>query len=69
MVKLESIIPGVRLAGVIGDQSVEVVATRAYGPNSLEGVWRGPEGLGEQTFDSDLHRRRLARASRNVAAR
>ena len=51
MVRLESIVTGMRLAGVIGDQSVEVVATRAYGPNSLEVVWRGPDGLGERIFD------------------
>ena len=51
MVKLESIVTGLRLAGITGDQSVEVVATRAYGPNSLEVVWRGPDGLGERIFD------------------
>ena len=36
MVRLESIVAGVRLAGVIGDQSGEVVATRAYGPNPVK---------------------------------
>ena len=51
MVKLESIVTGLRLVGITGDQSVEVVTTRAYGPNSLEVVWRGPDGFGERIFD------------------
>ena len=51
MVNLENIVPGMRLAGVIGYRSVEIVATRSYGPNSLEVVWRGPDGLGERIFD------------------
>ena len=68
MVRLESIVTGMRLAGVIGDQSVEVVTTRAYGPNSLEVVWRGPDGLGERIFDrSDEPRLRTLSEGRRFA--
>ena len=68
MVRLEIIVPGMRLTGVIGDQSVEVVATRPYGPNSLEVVWRGPDGLGERIFDrSDERRLRTVSAGRSFA--
>ena len=68
MIRLESIVAGVRLAGIIGDQSVEVVATRAYGPNALEVVWRGPDGLGERIFDrSDEPRLRTVSGGRSFA--
>ena len=68
MVRLESIVPGVRLAGVIGEQSVEVVSTRAYGANTLEVVWRGPDGLGARIFDrSDEQRLRTVGAGRSFA--
>ena len=57
-----------RLAGVIGEKGVEVVATRSYGPNSLEVVWRGPDGLGERIFDrSDESRLRTTPAGRSYA--
>ena len=68
MVRLENIVPGMRLTGIISDQSVEVVATRSYGPNSLEVVWRGPDGLGERIFDrSDEPRLRTVSAGRSFA--
>ncbi len=46
--KLERIVPGCRLSGVAGGGSVEVVATRSYGPDAVEITWRGPDGLGSQ---------------------
>ena len=68
MVSLNKIVPGMRLAGVIGDQSVEVVATRPYGRDTLEVVWRGPDGLGERIFDrSDEQRLRTIAADRSFA--
>ena len=48
MVKLESIVAGSHLAGLHGDIPVEVIATRAYGPDAVEVTWRGPEGLGDR---------------------
>ena len=53
MMKLESIVPGSRLAGVHGDSPVEVVATRAYGPDAVEVTWKGPDGLGERILYRD----------------
>ena len=53
MVKLESIVPGSRLAGVLGDETVEIVSTRAYGTDAVEVVWRGPDGLGERILQRD----------------
>ena len=68
MVRLENIVTGMRLAGVIGDQSVEVVATRAYSSDSLEVVWRGPDGLGERIFGrSDEPRLRTLSGGRRFA--
>ena len=68
MVRLENIVPGMRLTGIISDQNVDVVATRSYGPNSLEVVWRGPDGLGERIFDrSDEPRLRTVSAGRSFA--
>ena len=46
--KLERIVPGSRLPGIAGDGAVEVVATRPYGPDAIEVVWRGPDGLGDR---------------------
>ena len=68
MVRLENIAPGMCLAGVLGEQSVEVIATRSYGPNSLEVVWRGANGLGERIFDrSDEPRLSTISAGRSFA--
>ena len=53
MMKLESIVPGSRLAGILGDTSVEIIATRAYGPDAIEVTWRGPDGLGERILYRD----------------
>ena len=46
--KLEQIISGSRLSGVVGEGAVEIIATRAYGPDALEVTWRGPDGLGDR---------------------
>ena len=48
MVKLESIVPGSRVTGVLGDEAVEIVSTRSYGPDAIEVTWKGPDGLGER---------------------
>ena len=48
MVKLESIVPGSRVTGVLGDAAVEVISTRSYGPDAIEVTWKGPDGLGER---------------------
>ena len=53
MVKLESIQPGTRLAGVLGEGSVEILSVRAYGPDAVEVVWKGPDGLGERVLYRD----------------
>ncbi len=53
MMKLESILPGTRLAGILGDGAVEVVATRAYGPGAVEVTWKGPDGLGQRILFRD----------------
>ena len=53
MMKLESIVPGSRLAGVHGDTPVEIVATGAYGPDAVEVTWKGPDGLGERILYRD----------------
>ena len=46
--KLERIVPGSRLSGVVGEGAVEIIATRAYGLDALEVTWRGPDGLGDR---------------------
>ena len=48
MVKLESIVPGSRLIGVMGDTSVEILSTRSYGSDAVEVTWKGSDGLGER---------------------
>ena len=53
MVKLESIQPGGRVAGVIGDGSVEVLSVRAYGTDTVEVTWKEPDGLGERILYRD----------------
>ena len=53
MVKLESIQPGGRLAGVSGDASVEILSVRAYGTDAVEVTWKGPDGLGERILYRD----------------
>ena len=32
----------------MGEGAVEIIATRAYGPDALEVTWRGPNGLGDR---------------------
>ena len=51
--KLEEITPRAELAGLAGTTPVEVVSVRAYGPDALEVVWRGPDGLGERILHRD----------------
>ena len=46
--KLESIVPGSRLVGVMGDTAVEILSTRSYGSDAVEVTWKGPDGLGER---------------------
>ena len=46
--KLESIVPGSRLVGVMGDTPVEILSTRSYGSDAVEVTWKGPDGLGER---------------------
>ncbi len=53
MVKLETIVPGSRLIGICGDEAVEIIATRAYGPDAVEVTWKGPEGLGDRILYRD----------------
>ena len=48
MLKLESIVPGSRLLGVMGDETVEILSTRAYGSDAVEVTWKGADGLGER---------------------
>ncbi len=53
MMKLESIVPGGRLTGILGDEPVEVVATRAYGPDAVEVTYKGPDGLAQRILYRD----------------
>ena len=53
MVRLETIVPGSRLSGLHGEGAVEVIATRAYGPEAVEVTWKGPDGLGERILYRD----------------
>ena len=46
--KLESIVAGSRLTGVLGDGPVEIVAASACGPDAVEVTWKGPDGLGQR---------------------
>ena len=66
MMKLESIVPGSRLAGILGDGSVEIVATHAYGPGAVEVTWKGPDGLGDRILyrDDEARIREVAPARR-----
>ncbi|MCY3564646.1 MAG: helicase-related protein, partial [Gammaproteobacteria bacterium] len=57
MVKLETIVPGSRLTGVHGEEPVEVIATRAYGPDAVEVTWKGPNGLGDRILYRDDEQR------------
>ena len=63
MVKLETIVPGSRLTGICGNDQVEIIATRAYGPDAVEVTWKGPEGLGDRILYRDNESQ-----LRNVAA-
>jgi len=65
MVKLETIVPGSHLTGVHGEQPVEIIATRAYGPDAVEVTWKGPDGLGERI----LYRENEQQLGKAAAAR
>ena len=51
--KLERILPGSRLFGIYGDGAVEIVAARPYGPDAIEVIWKGPDGLGDRILYRD----------------
>ena len=51
--KLESIVPGGHLTGILGDGPVEVIATRAYGPDAVEVTCKGPDGLAQRILYRD----------------
>ena len=68
MVKLERIVPGMRLSGVSGDAEVEILSARAYGADAVEVTWRGPEGLGDRIlFREDEPRLREVSPARRFA--
>ena len=68
MMKLESIVPGNRLTGVHGEGPVEIIATRAYGPDAVEVTWKGRDGLGESIlYRDDEPRLREASPGRRFA--
>ena len=68
MVKLERIVPGSRLTGVIGDREVEILSSRTYGPDAVEVTWRGSEGLGDRLlFRDDEPRLREVSPARRFA--
>ena len=72
MLTLENIVPGIRLTGVAGDATVEVVSTRAYGTRTARtpsklcgGDPKGSESAFSRArtsfaFDGDRHHFRLA---------
>ena len=66
--KLESIVPGSRVSGLAGKAAVEILSSRAYGPDALEVAWKGPDGLGERIlFRDDEPRLRMEDAARRFA--
>ena len=66
MVKLETIVPGSRLAGIHGESAVEIIATRSYGPDAVEVTWKGSDGLGDRVLyrDDEPQLREVAPARR-----
>ena len=67
-VKLESIVPGSRVSGLSGKAAVEILSSRACGPDALEVVWKGPDGLDERIlFRDDEPRLRMEDAARRFA--
>ena len=51
--RLEEITLGSKLVGLTGDVPVEVISVRPYGPDAMEVVWRGANGLGERILHRD----------------
>ena len=51
--KLESIVPGSRVSGIAGEAAVEILSARAHGPDAVEVVWKGPDGLDERILLRD----------------
>jgi len=48
MVRLEEIIPGSRIRGIVGAEYVEVLAARSFGPDAVEVTYKG-NGAVDQT--------------------
>ena len=66
--KLESIAPGSRVSGIAGEAAVEILSARAHGPDAVEVVWKGPDGLDERILlRDDEPRLRMAAEERRFA--
>jgi len=53
MIKLESIINGMRVKGLCGEETVEVIATQSYGTDAIQVTWKGSHGLDERILYRD----------------
>ncbi len=62
MIKLESIVIGMRVKGLCGEETVEVIATQSYGAEAVEVTWKGPRGFGERILYRD-HEPRLTKVA------
>ena len=45
--------PGSRVSGIAGEAAVEILSARAYGPDTVEVAWKGPDSLGERILFRD----------------
>lgn len=45
--RIEEIVPGSRIRGISGDEFVEVLAARPYGPDAVEVTYKGTNGLSQ----------------------
>lgn len=68
VLKLEQIVAGARVRGIVGDQFVEVLAARPYGPDAVEVTYKA-NGAVDQTvlFRSSEAELELAEAARRFA--
>lgn len=48
MMRLEEIIPGSRIKGILATEIVEVIAARSYGPDAVEVTYKGSSGVGQE---------------------
>jgi superfamily II DNA or RNA helicase len=48
MMRLEEIIPGSRIKGILATEIVEVIAARSYGPDAVEVTYKGSNGVGQE---------------------